>query len=269
MRGLLDVGLPEAVREVVGGLADHPGVDVAEELDPVDAEDLGRLERLGDAAQAELLALGSRTPSADLAVLAPRARSPARRGGPRPSAWAMVPPVAMDSSSGWAWKQTSVVMASPYRRSQRRPVRRHCGRRRRSGDGAGGAQLGDPLAVERRATRPRISSVCWPACDGGRWISAGRAAEPRRRRRLGDARRPRRRSAAATLWGCSGASSMVSTGAKQTSVPSMISHHSSRVLALEDRRRAGPSAPATATCPCWCGSSSPVRDPGRGASSSA
>jgi hypothetical protein len=55
---VLDVGLPEAPGHVVGGLAHHPGVGPAEELDPVHAEDLGRLEALGGAAQGELLALG-------------------------------------------------------------------------------------------------------------------------------------------------------------------------------------------------------------------
>ena len=41
----------------------------------------------------------------------------------------------------------------------------------------------------------------------------------------------------ALLCGCSGASKIDSTGAKQTSVPSMISRHSSRVFALEDFRK--------------------------------
>jgi len=36
----------------------------------------------------------------------------------------------------------------------------------------------------------------------------------------------------AAMCGCPGASAMVRTGAKQTSVPSMILHHSSRVLLL-------------------------------------
>src|SRR5689334_2954482 len=36
----------------------------------------------------------------------------------------------------------------------------------------------------------------------------------------------------AAMWACFGASAMVSTGAKQMSVPSMIAHHSSRVLLL-------------------------------------
>ena len=34
----------------------------------------------------------------------------------------------------------------------------------------------------------------------------------------------------ATLWGCSTASGMANTGAKQTSVPSISSHHSARDL---------------------------------------
>ena len=42
-----------------------------------------------------------------------------------------------------------------------------------------------------------------------------------------------------------------STGAKQTSVSSISAHHSSRVLVLEDRRRAAPSSPATVTRSSW------------------
>jgi hypothetical protein len=37
----------------------------------------------------------------------------------------------------------------------------------------------------------------------------------------------------ARMWGCEGASLISSTGAKQTSLPSMISHHCARVLVLK------------------------------------
>ena len=40
-----------------------------------------------------------------------------------------------------------------------------------------------------------------------------------------------------TLWGCFGASASDSTGAKQTSDPSMMRHHSSRVLVRITPRR--------------------------------
>ena len=60
-----------------------------------------------------------------------------------------------------------------------------------------------------------------------------RAAEPRRRRRLHDAVALDEGARGSTLCGCCGASPSDSTGAKQTSVPSMISHHSSRVLVLK------------------------------------
>ena len=55
-RGLVDVGARERARRVVGRLAGHAGVDVVEELDPVDAEDVGGRVQLGDAPLDELLA---------------------------------------------------------------------------------------------------------------------------------------------------------------------------------------------------------------------
>ncbi len=57
-RGLLDIGLPEAVREAVRRLAHHPGVDVAQELDPVDAQHVGGGEGLRDPPLPQRLAVG-------------------------------------------------------------------------------------------------------------------------------------------------------------------------------------------------------------------
>ncbi len=54
--GFLDVGGGEAPRRVVRRFARHARVVVAEERDPVDAEDLGRGHRLGDAPVGERLA---------------------------------------------------------------------------------------------------------------------------------------------------------------------------------------------------------------------
>ena len=88
---------------------------------------------------------------------------------------------------------------------------------------------------------------------------AGRAAEARRGRRLHDAVELDERARGATLCGCCGASASDSTGAKQTSVPSMISHHSSRVFVLEDRREPLLHAPATASCRAATAGRSPSR----------
>ena len=51
----VDVGLPEAPRRIVGGLAHHSGIGVAQEFHPLDAEHLGRAVALGGSPQAELL----------------------------------------------------------------------------------------------------------------------------------------------------------------------------------------------------------------------
>ena len=51
----LNVGAPEAVGPVIAARVHHPRVDVAEELDAIDAKDLRRFERLTDPAQAERL----------------------------------------------------------------------------------------------------------------------------------------------------------------------------------------------------------------------
>ena len=70
-RGFLDVGGREAAGCVVRRLALHAGVDVAEELDAIDAEDLGPGSGLGDAAVGERLAFGEHA-GAYLAQLATR-----------------------------------------------------------------------------------------------------------------------------------------------------------------------------------------------------
>jgi hypothetical protein len=61
-----------------------------------------------------------------------------------------------------------------------------------------------------------------------------------------------------TLWGWATASGMVRTGAKHTSVPSMISHHSSRVLVRKIPARRSFSAGHWARS-CCHGRSSPSR----------
>ena len=106
---LVDVGLPEAVGVVVGRLAHHPRVAVAQELDPVGADHLGRVLQLADAALPELLALVEHALDR-FAELAAGGDRPARRGGRRRPPWPSCPTVAIDSSSGWAWKQTSVAI---------------------------------------------------------------------------------------------------------------------------------------------------------------
>ena len=57
LRGLVDVGLPEAGGVVVLLPAVHPRVRVSQELDPVDAQDRGRSHGLSDAAIRQRLAL--------------------------------------------------------------------------------------------------------------------------------------------------------------------------------------------------------------------
>src|SRR3954466_2547031 len=88
---------------------------------------------------------------------------------PSLAAFASVPPVGMASSSGWAWKETSVAIRSAVGLA----------------DGAGLAQLGD-LVGREAPVGERLAGVL--AGSGGRAGDLGvRAAEPRRRRRLGDA----------------------------------------------------------------------------------
>src|SRR4029453_10620602 len=76
------------------------------------------------------------------------------------------------------------------------------------------------------------SSVCCPACDGGRCTPPGvfekRGAGAGCTTPLSSTKVPR-----SALCGWFGASDSESTGAKHTSVCSMISHHSSRVLVLK------------------------------------
>ena len=70
-RRLLDVGARERTRSVVGRLSGHPRVEVVEELDAIDAEDLGRGVELGDPSVDEPLA-GSERVGCVLAQLAAR-----------------------------------------------------------------------------------------------------------------------------------------------------------------------------------------------------
>ena len=92
--------LAERARRVVGRLAGHAGVEVVEELDAVDAEDLGGRVQLGDAPVDELLA-GRERVGRVLAELAAVADTSTTRW-PSLLARAIVPPVAIASSSGWA-----------------------------------------------------------------------------------------------------------------------------------------------------------------------
>jgi len=56
-----DRSRPEGPRGVVGGLADHAGIEVSEELDPADPEHLSRSNRLVGAPRTELLSIGEHT----------------------------------------------------------------------------------------------------------------------------------------------------------------------------------------------------------------
>ena len=168
---LLDVGLPEAVGLVVGRLAHHPRVDVAEELHPLRAEDLGRRVR---SRRSRRCHSGSSSPEhtrSDLAVLAPRGdhqHDPVAGVGRS---------LAIDAAGG-----DRLVVGVGVEADER------------GHDGA--ARVGQAIAPEARSlatsstSKPhsvRTSSVCWPACAGGALDARRGAAEARRRRRLADA----------------------------------------------------------------------------------
>ena len=170
---LLDVGLPERPGASFVGRAHHPGVDVAEELDAVRRR-------------------GPRRPRASPSTRRSPSASPASR---KPSATSPCSPlVATTSTTRW-----------PSRRLGHRAAGGDA-TRRRDGRGSRRASPSPVQATHRRSRRPRrprgawrcasasapsqsprTSSVCWPACAGGRCDLARRAAEPRRRRGLHDA----------------------------------------------------------------------------------
>ncbi len=168
-----------------------PRVAVAEELDPLDAEHLGRRRRLllSPLRRAPRPGRGTRRPPRRAR---PGWRTPARPGGPRRPRWASVPPVAIDSSSGWAWKETRVAMRpEAYRRALRRWRRTSRSLAIRSASNPNSAEhLVGVLAGVRRRPLDR----------------AGGAAEPRRRRRLDARRATSTKVPRSTLWGCWGAS---------------------------------------------------------------
>ena len=105
-RGFVDVGARERARRVVRRLAGHARVVVAEELDAVDAEDLrGRVQL---ATRRSTSCSPGASESGVFAELAPRVAETSTTRWPSLLARAMVPPVAIASSSGWAWNRTSV-----------------------------------------------------------------------------------------------------------------------------------------------------------------
>jgi hypothetical protein len=103
---LVDIGPGERLGGVVGRLAGHAGVVVSEVLQAVDAEHANRFLLFGDASITQRLARRE-------VVVAVRGSARTRRHdehGACPSALAraIVPLVVIASSSGWAWKVTSV-----------------------------------------------------------------------------------------------------------------------------------------------------------------
>ena len=214
--GLVDVGLPERPSGVVLGRAHHPGVDVAEELDPLDAEDLGRRARSPARAARQSVSPSSRKPSCDLAVLAP--------GGEHEDDAVPVGGRLGHRAAGGDRLVVGVGVEGDERRHAAEATDAPTRWRR-------------PRGAWRRGRR-RSPTRRAPRRCAGRRGPAGRCTAPGVRRSAAPApaarrRRARRTCRARTLCGCCGASASDSTGAKHTSVPSMISHHSSRVFVLK------------------------------------
>ena len=160
---LVERGLRERPGHLAGRRAHHPRVHVAEELDPVDAQEPGRLVGLGGAADRQGLAVVQHARHG-LAVLAPRRdheHHPVPEGlrlGHRPGGRdGLVVGVRVEGDEG-----------------------RHVRRSHRS-TGARRSGLRDtPQSA-------RTSSVCWPAWGGGRAHLARGATEAWRRTGLHDA----------------------------------------------------------------------------------
>ena len=92
---------------MVGRGAGHATVEIAEELDSVGAQDPGCLQGFLPPPVAQRLA---RTPSATSPRSPPVAITTTTRW-PAAAAFAIVPPQAIASSSGWAWKLSRVAMS--------------------------------------------------------------------------------------------------------------------------------------------------------------
>ena len=127
LRSLVDVGAREALGRVVRRFASHARVVVPEELDAVDAEYPSSVHRFLDAAIGKCLARGE-------SVAWRFAEFASRRDDENDTMslgfrGAIVPPVAIASSSGWAWNETSVcdrargTVGDPLRESLPRPTR--------------------------------------------------------------------------------------------------------------------------------------------------
>ena len=249
LAGLVDVGLPERAGVVVLRPPGHAGVLVAEPDDAGDAEDrrptlaVSLAPAVDDASRRRR---GRRAPRRGRR----RCTRRARRGGPRRRPGPSSPPVLLASSSGWAWTNTMVAIRPPRvtsmvgaivsvasvpngcwarSASMSRPCTPSSGRS--AGDHRPGldelvdAVLGDAPVLEHLA-----------GALAGVLAASGRSRATVRLKRGAGAGcfRPSRSMIIwrAMLCGCSAASAIVSTGAKQTSVCSMIEHHSSRVLPL-------------------------------------
>ena len=203
---LLDIGLPEAVRIVVGRRVLHPGVLVAEKLEPADRELIGGAANSRARTSARVSPSGIMSGSAS-----PTAPSVAHTSTMRCRAGHRSP-----SCRRW--------------RSTRRRGGREEDRGRHLRDATGLAQRRDLLSGVPQIGKQFIGVL---AGVSGRTLNLGVGAREARRGRgcvtpLRSTNVPR-----AMLCGCCGASAIDNTGAKQMSVCSMISHHSSRVFSLK------------------------------------
>ena len=202
---LLDIGLPEAVRIVVGRRVLHPGVLVAEKLEPTDRELIGGRANSRARTSARVSPSGIMSGSAS-----PTAPSVAHTSTMRCRA-------GTDHHRATGGDRLVVGVGEEDRG---RHLRDATGLAQRRDLLSGVPQIGKQFIGVLAGVSGRTLNLGVGAREAGRrpWLCHTVALDER---------------AAAMLCGCCGASAIDNTGAKQMSVCSMISHHSSRVFSLK------------------------------------